>query len=163
MPMNAEKRRLPAVAGLVGLGLVGLGLAVGLSAYFAALHLTAPQTVPITLTGCQGAGEARVEIPLEALEKGTSTIPISFGPIHLPGAGGAIRLRFHPALSLLEDGRVLRSGDMVNLPLTFGLDRTLPARIDLKCVDGSLTGIRYRHESASRMFRVVNDPEATPD
>ena len=163
MPMNAEKRRPPAVAGLACLGLVGLGFAVGLSAYFAALHLTAPRTVPITLTGCQGTGEARVEIPLEALEKGISTIPISFGPIHLPGAGGAIRLRFHPALSPLEDSRVLRSGDMVNLPLTFGLDRTLPARIDLKCVDGSLTGIRYRHESASQMFRVVDDPETTPD
>ena len=158
MPMNAEKRRPPAVAGLACLGLM-----VGLSAYFAALHLTAPRTVPITLTGCQGTGEARVEIPLEALEKGISTIPISFGPIHLPGASGAIRLRFHPALSPLEDGRVLRSGDMVNLPLTFGLDRALPARIDLKCMDGSLTGIRYRHERGGQMFRVVDDPETTPD
>jgi hypothetical protein len=158
MPMNAGRRRAAAIAGLAG-----LGLAVGVSAYFVALYLAEPRTVPITLTGCQGTGEARVEIPLEALEEGISTIPLSFGPIHLPGAGGAIRLRFHPDLPSLEDGRVLRSGDMVNLPLTFGLDRTLPARIDLKCLDGSLTGIRYRHESASRLFRVVNDPETAPD
>ena len=156
--MNAGKRRAAAAAGLAG-----LGLAVGVSAYFAAFHLTAPRTVPITLTGCRGTGEARVEIPLEALERGASAIPISFGPIHLPGAGGAIRLRFNPALSPAEDGGVLRSGDMVNLPLTFGHDRTLPDRIDLKCMDGALTGIRYRHESGGRMFRVVNDPDTAPD
>jgi hypothetical protein len=158
MPMNAERWRAAALAGLSG-----LGLAVGISAYFAAFHLTAPPTVPITLTGCQGTGEATIEIPLEALEKGPSAVPISFGPIHLPGAGGAIRLRFHPALSSTEDGGILRSGDMVNLPLTFGHDRILPDRIDLKCMDGTLTGIRYRHENGGRMFRVVNDdPETTP-
>ena len=99
MPMNAEKRRAAAVAGLAG-----LGLAAGVSAYFAAFHLTAPRTVPITLTGCRGFGEARVEIPLEALEEGASAVPISFGPFHLPGAGGAIRLHFHPAALSSGDG-----------------------------------------------------------
>lgn len=158
MAMNAGRWRAAAVAGLAG-----LGLAAGVSAYFTALHLTAPRTVPITLTGCRGAGDERIEIPLEALGQGISAIPISFGPIHLPGAGGAIRLRFHPALSSMEDGGILRSGDMVNLPLTFGHDRTLPDRIDLKCMDGILTGIRYRHENGGRMFRIVNDPETTPN
>ena len=52
---------------------------------------------------------------------------------------------------------VFRSGDMVDLPLTFGHDRTLPDRIDLKCLNGKLTSIRYRHEGGSQMFRVVND------
>ena len=47
---------------------------------------------------------------------------------------------------------------MVNLPLTIGHDRTLPDRIDLKCLEGKLTGIRYRHEGGGRMFRVVEEP-----
>ena len=46
---------------------------------------------------------------------------------------------------------------MVILPLTFGHDRTLPDRIDLKCLNGKLTSIRYRHEGNSQTFRVVND------
>jgi hypothetical protein len=46
---------------------------------------------------------------------------------------------------------------MVLLPLTFGRDRALPDRIDLKCLDGKLTSIKYRHEAGSQTFRVVND------
>ena len=103
---------------------------------------------------------ATVEIPLESLHAGTSAVPISFGPLVLPGAGGAIRLHFHPAALLSGDGgrdEVFRSGDMVILPLTFGHDRTLPDRIDLKCLNEKLTSIRYRHEGNSQTFRVVSD------
>lgn len=157
MPMSAGKRRAAAAACIAC-----LGVAAGASAYFVSLRMTAPRTVPITLTGCRGNGEARVEIPLQALEHGTSTVPISFGPIDLPGAGGAVRLHFHTSLSSendqVDDAEVMRSGDMVHLPLTFGRDRLLPERIDLKCLDGKLTGIRYRHEGGGRMFRVVDDP-----
>ncbi len=160
MPMNAEKRRA-----FAAFCVAGLGLAAGVAAYFISFNLTAPRTVPITLAGCLGFGVATVEIPLESLHAGTSATPISFGPISfgpidLPGAGGAIRLHFHPAASQTgNDSReeVLRSGDMVILPLTFGHDRALPDRIDLKCLNGELTSIRYRHEGDSQTFRVVND------
>ncbi len=155
MLRSAEKRRAS-----VAFCVAGLGLAAGAAAYFVSFHLTAPRTVPITLAGCLGFGMATVEIPLESLHAGTSVIPISFGPIDLPGAGGAIRLHFHPAASQTgNDSReeVLRSGDMVILPLTFGHDRALPDRIDLKCLNGELTSIRYRHEGDSQTFRVVND------
>jgi hypothetical protein len=156
MPMGAEEKRRASAA----LCVVGLGLAAGAAAYFVSFHLTAPRAVPITLAGCLGYGVATVEIPLESLHAGTSAVPISFGPIDLTGAGGPIRLHFHPAASPSGDsGRdeVFRSGDMVILPLTFGHDRTLPDRIDLKCLNGELTSIRYRHEGDSQTFRVVND------
>jgi hypothetical protein len=42
-------------------------------------------------------------------------------------------------------------------------DLTLPDRIDLKCLDGELTAVRYRHKSDSRTFRVVNDPGRTDE
>jgi hypothetical protein len=157
MPMNAGKRRTAVAACLAG-----LGVAAGTAAYFVSLQMTAPRTVAITLAACRGNGEARVEIPLQALEHGTSAVPISFGPIDLPGAGGSIRLHFHTSLSSgndeSDDAEVMRSGDMVHLPLTFGRDRVLPERIDLKCLEGRLTGIRYRHEGGGRMFRVVDEP-----
>jgi hypothetical protein len=158
MPMSAGKRRFSAA-----FCVAGLGLAAGAAAYLISFHMTAPSTVPITLAGCLGFGVATVEIPLESLHAGTSAVPISFGPIELPGAGGAIRLHFHPAASPSgvggrDGGReeVFRSGDMVILPLTFGHDRTLPDRIDLKCLNGELTSIRYRHEDHSQTFRVVS-------
>jgi hypothetical protein len=52
--------------------------------------------------------------------------------------------------------------------LTFGHDLTLPDlilpdRIDLKCLDGELTAVRYRHKSDSRTFRVINDPGTTDE
>ena len=155
MPMSAGKRRFSAT-----FCVAGLGLAAGAAAYLVSFHLTAPRTVPITLAGCLGYGVATVEIPLESLHAGTSAVPISFGPIELPGAGGAIRLHFHPAASPSGAGdrdEVFRSGDMVILPLTFGHDHTLPDRIDLKCLNGELTAIRYRHGDDSRTFRVVYD------
>jgi hypothetical protein len=163
MPMTAERRRTA-----VALCVAGLGLTVGAAAYVVSFHLTAPRTVPITLAGCLGFGVATVEIPLEALHVGTSALPISFGPIsfgpiELPGGGGAIHLHFHAVASPSGDGvqgaqgEVVRSGDMVILPLTFGRDGALPDRIDLKCRDGKLTGIRYRREGNSQTFRVIND------
>jgi hypothetical protein len=159
MPMSAGKRRFSAT-----FCVAGLGLTAGAAAYLVSFHLTAPRTVPITLAGCLGFGVATVEIPLESLHAGASAVPISFGPIELPGAGGPIRLHFHPAGSPSgatdrDGGRdeVFRSGDMVILPLTFGHDRTLPDRIDLKCLNGELAAIRYRHEDDSQTFRVVND------
>ena len=138
----------------------GLGLVAGLVAYFVSFHLTAPRTVPITLAACLGFGVATVEIPLESLHAGASAVPISFGPIDLPGAGGAIRLHFHPpAPTTGKDGHgeVIRSGDMIILPLTFGRSGTLPERIDLKCLNGKLSSIRYRREGDSQTFRIVND------
>jgi len=155
MPMGAEKRWAYAA-----LRIAGLGLAAGVAAYFVSFHLSAPRTVPVTLAGCLGYGVATVEIPLESLHAGVSAVPISFGPIDLAVAGGPIRLHFHPAAAPFGNGgryEVSRSGDMVILPLTFGDDRTLPDRIDLKCLNGELTSIRYRHESDSQTFRVVND------
>ncbi len=148
----------------------GLGLVAGAVAYFVSFHLTAPRTVPITLAGCLGFGMATVEIPLESLHAGTSAVPISFGPIDLAGAGGPVRLHFHPAASPSgasgrDGGRdeVFRSGDMVLLPLTFGTARTLPDRIDLKCLNGELTSIRYRHGDDSQTFRVVNDRDGVAE
>ncbi len=159
MPMSTGKRRFS-----TAFCIAGVGLAAGAAAYLVSFHLTAPRTVPITLAGCLGFGVATVEIPLESLHAGTSAVPISFGPIELPGAGGPVRLHFHPAaLPSGTGGRdggrdeVFRSGDMVILPLTFGHDRTLPDRIDLKCLNGELTAIRYRHGDDSQTFRVVSD------
>ena len=99
MPMSADKRRASAA-----FCIAGLGLAAGAAAYFVSIHLTSPRTVPITLAGCLGFGVATVEIPLESLHAGTSAVPISFGPLVLPGAGGAIRLHFHPAALPSGDG-----------------------------------------------------------
>ena len=161
MPMSVGKRRFSAA-----FFVAGLGLAAGTAAYFISLYLTAPKTVPITLAGCLGYDVATVEIPLESLHAGTSAVPISFGPIKLPGAGGAIRLHFHPSASPSGAGgrdEVFRSGDMVVLPLTFGQDRTLPDRIDLKCLNGELTSIRYRHEGDSLTFRVINDRDGVAE
>ena len=65
----------------------------------------------------------------------------------------------HPPAPTGKDGHgeVIRSGDMIILPLTFGRSGTLPDRIDLKCLNGKLTSIRYRREGDSQTFRVVNE------
>jgi hypothetical protein len=105
------------------------------------------------LAGCRGFDAASVILPLELLRNGADAPPISFGPIDLPGAGGSLRLRFRSDVP--SDGmRVIRVGDTVELPLTFGDDQTVPERIDLRCQQGELTMVRYRRADAVHEFAV---------
>ncbi|UEM22248.1 hypothetical protein JL100_005715 [Skermanella mucosa] len=142
--------------GMAAALLVTLGAVTGTAAYFLSAYLHSAQPVAVTLAGCRGFGTANVEIPLELLEEGDRAPPVSFGPIDLPGAGGAVTLRFRSAG--VADGQgagVVRIGDVLELPRTFGEAGLVPHRIDLRCRDGKLKTVRYRRDRAVHEFSVV--------
>ena len=142
--------------GMAAALLVPLGAAAGTAAYFLSAHLHSAQPVAVTLAGCRGFGTANLEIPLELLGEGDHTPPVSFGPIDLPGAGGALTLRFRSAGMPGGHGAgVVRIGDVVYLPRTFGHTGLVPHRIDLRCHEGELRTVRYRREHAVHEFSVV--------
>ncbi|UEM04918.1 hypothetical protein JL101_005635 [Skermanella rosea] len=142
--------------GMAAALLVPLGAAAGTAAYFLSAHLHSAHPVAVTLAGCLGFGTANVEIPLELLGDEAGTPPVSFGPIDLPGAGGAVTLRFRSAGMPGSHGAgVVRIGDVVELPRTFGEAGLVPHRIDLRCRDGELRTVRYRRDHAVHEFSVA--------
>ncbi|WP_158044221.1 hypothetical protein [Skermanella pratensis] len=143
--------------GMAAALLVPLGAVTGTAGYFLSAHLHSAQPVAITLAGCRGFGIANLEIPLELLREGVGTPPVSFGPIDLPGAGGAVTLRFRAAGVPESRGIgavVVRIGNVVELPRTFGEEGLVPQQIDLRCRDGELTTVRYRRDRAVHEFSV---------
>lgn len=142
--------------GMAAVLLVPLGAAAGAAAYLLSAHFHSAQPVAITLAGCRGFEPARIEIPRALLGNGTGiTPPISFGPIDLPGAGGTLTLRFRSAGEPeSRGGGVVRIGDTIELPRTFGEERLVPDRIDLRCRDGELKTVRYRRDRTVHEFGV---------
>ena len=146
------KARLASLAVIITL----CSVAGGMAGYFIAARSTEPHLTLVTATACGVPASARgFAMPMQLLAASIPTLPVTVGPIEIPGIGRAISLRFDPTV----DGRnteVVHADGMIHLPLRFGHTATHPSRITLVCRNGRVATVQYALGTRERAtFHVV--------
>lgn len=134
---------------------------VGAGAYWYSASAHSPKIATVSQNACGvPATAASFGIPLATMAATAAAVPVSFGPIEAPEAGGLVNLKFDPSV----DGRgreVTMIGDTLLLPVTFGRGDQVPERITVTCRDGSVATVRYQGSSrAGSTFNVVHQQMA---
>ncbi|GEO42899.1 hypothetical protein SAE02_70470 [Skermanella aerolata] len=145
------------------LGAALLAVAAGFAGGYGYGRNNAPETTRIVTTACGVApAAAPFFLPIGVLGEHAPDLPVMVGPVKVDG-GTTVLLRFDPAVDGTGD-TVVRVGDVLHLPGSFGERPAPPTEIRLNCRNGVLAAVQYHLDDVAARFTVVHraDDGAAP-